>query len=118
MARGLNAFFPEHEIIHIRDKYDTGSLSDEEWIKALGLEKNWSVLTADINIAKKKPSRNVFLSNNLIGFFLAPSMQKQSFSKQVSRILYLWETIEKQSKLVDRGCFEIPTKSNRLRQIS
>lgn len=119
MARGLNALFNgNHEIIHIRDKYNTGSLPDEQWIKALGKEKDWCVLTSDINIAKKKPSRQVFLDNNLIGFFLASSLRKLSYSKKVSRILYLWETIETQSLLVNRGCFELPIKSTKLKQIS
>tara|TARA_R110000850_G_scaffold37456_1_gene98728 strand:- start:200 stop:595 length:396 start_codon:yes stop_codon:yes gene_type:complete len=119
MGRGLGELFrKQHEIIHIKDKFGTGSLPDEQWIKELGKEGNWSVLSGDMRIAKKKPSRQVFLNNNLVGFFPAPSIMKLEFTKKVARVLYLWEVIEQQSKLVDRGCFELPMRSTTLRQIA
>ncbi len=111
-------FRGHHEVVHIKDKFGTGSLPDEDWIKALGEEGNWSVLSGDMRIAKKRPSRQVFLTNNLVGFFPAPAIMKLEFSKKVSRILYLWEVIEQQSKLVDRGCFALPMRSMSLRQIA
>jgi PIN like domain len=39
LARGLSGLFaPAHEIIHIRDKFGTGSLADEDWIVRLATE--------------------------------------------------------------------------------
>jgi predicted nuclease of predicted toxin-antitoxin system len=68
LASGLAAFFDsEHEIVHIRTKFGTGNLPDEEWIKILGGEGGWAVLTADMNIARKKPSRDLFVSVGLVG---------------------------------------------------
>ena len=34
LGRGLGAMFADdHEVIHIKDKFGTGSLSDEDWIE-------------------------------------------------------------------------------------
>ncbi len=92
-------------------------MPDKEWIKALGAEGKWSILSGDTKIVTKKPSREILLSNNLIGFFPAPAVMKLELSKQASRILYLWDIMDQQSKIVSRGCFQLPMKSQTLRQI-
>ena len=61
LGRGLGALFAgRHQVEHIKDKFGTGGLPDEEWIEALGREGGWSVLSGDIRIAKKRPSRDLF----------------------------------------------------------
>ena len=48
LGRGLGAMFADdHEVIHIKDKFGTGSLSDEDWIERLAAEGGWSVLSGD-----------------------------------------------------------------------
>src|SRR3546814_14874182 len=67
LGRGLAALFEgEHHVVHIRDKFGTGSLPDAEWIERLGKEGGWSVLSGDRRIAKQKPSRALFLRAGLI----------------------------------------------------
>jgi PIN like domain len=118
LGRGLSALFNgRHEVIHIKDKFGRGNLPDEEWIKVLGAEGKWSILSGDTRIASKRPSREIFLSNNLVGFFPAPAVMKLDLAKQASRILYLWDVMDQQSKIVSRGCFQLPMTSQTLRQI-
>jgi hypothetical protein len=118
MGRGLAALFQgRHEVIHIKDKFGRGDLPDVEWIRALGAEGKWSILSGDTNIAKKRPSREALLSNNLVGFFPAPAVMKLDLAKKTARILYLWDVIEQQSNIVSRGCFQLPMKSQSLLQI-
>ena len=94
MGRGLSALFHgRHEIIHIKDKFGRGDLPDEEWIKALGAEGKWSILSGDTNIARKKPTREILLSNNLVGFFPAPAIMKLDLARKTGRILYLWDVM-------------------------
>jgi hypothetical protein len=118
MGRGLAALFHgRHEVIHIKDKFGRGDLPDIEWIRALGAEGKWSILSGDTNIAKKRPSREALLSNNLVGFLPAPAVMKLDLAKKTARILYLWDVIEQQSNIVSRGCFQLPMKSQSLLQI-
>lgn len=119
MAKSLAALFDgEHEIIHIREKFGTGSLPDAEWIERLGKEGGWCVLSADRRIATKKPSRELFLRARLVGFFLAPSLQEAPIPKLVARILVLWPQIEIQAGIVTAGCFEVTITGAKLRQLS
>lgn len=70
LAEGFASIFKnQHQIDHIKAKFGTGSLPDETWIERLGAEGGWCVLSGDIRIAKKVPSRELFLRSRLIGFF-------------------------------------------------
>lgn len=111
LARSLAALFMrEDEIIHMKDKFNTGSLSDQDWITALGLEGGWSVLSADIKIAKQRPSRDLFLRSNLIGFFLSPSMVKYPVHEKAARLLMRWLDLRKIADTTQRGVFEVPVR--------
>lgn len=116
LGRGLGEFFKGiHTVIHIRDKFGTGSLKDEEWIELLSKEERWCVLTADRNIAKKRPSRQIFTQAGLIGFFPAPAVAKWSTERQCARILMLWPTLVSISETVSSGFYEMGAKGDRLR---
>jgi hypothetical protein len=53
-----------------------------------------------------------------VGFFLAPATYKAKVTKQMERLLHLWDVIENQAALVRGGAmFELPAKSTKLRQI-
>lgn len=115
LARGLGELFAgEHHVVHIRDKYGTGSLKDEDWIVRLGKEGGWCVLSGDRQIAKKRPSRDLFLRSKLIGFFPQASVMRLTFERQSSRILYVWPKIVSTSETVTSGCFGIGMKGDRL----
>ncbi|RXD01710.1 hypothetical protein EQZ23_19485 [Sphingomonas sp. UV9] len=119
LGRGLGALFDGiHEVVHIKDKFGTGSLPDEAWIEALGKEGGWCVLSADRRIAAKKPSRDLFLRSNLIGFFPLPAVTRLPLTSLTARILYLWPVLETTAGAMDRGCFEVGIKGNRLRPIA
>ena len=119
LARGLAGLFDgEHEVRHIRDKFGTGSLPDEEWIERLGREGGWSVLSGDRRIATRKPSRDLFLRSNLIGFFLLPAVLDLPLHRQAARLLTIWPVFETMSKATSRACYDVGIKGDRLRQTS
>lgn len=119
LARALHLIFEEDgdEIVALRDKFGRSDLTDEEWIRALGSEGGWAVLSADRRIAKRRPSRDLFISSGLVGFFFPPSLQKEALSKQAAAILRLWPDLRDQVRLNANGCFEIPASGRRFRQI-
>ncbi len=105
------------EVVALRDKFGRQNLTDAEWITALGREGKWAVMSADLRIAKQRPSRDLFISEGLVGFFFPPSLQKQTLAKQASRVLFLWQDLRDQVRLNANGCFEMPAKGARFRQI-
>lgn len=119
LARGLGALFAGLDHVeHIRDKFGTGSLTDEEWIKRLGEEGGWCVLSGDRNIARKRPSRDAFLRANLIGFFPQPAVMSMQLHDQAARILRLWPTMKATAEAIERGCFDLGVKGTKLGQIT
>lgn len=118
LARSLAALFlGTHEIVHLRDKFGP-AVQDIEWISDLNSEGKWIVISADRRIARNKAEQQAFKSSKLIGFFLSPGLQKSKITKQMERLMALWEVVEKQVELVGGGSmFEIPTTSSKLRPI-
>lgn len=118
LARALHAVFePDHEIVALSQKFGRSDLKDEEWIGELGREGGWAVLSADIRIAKKRPSRALFVGARLVGFFLSPAMQKWPLNKQCARVLIVWPQMVTLKSTVDGGVFELPASGSKFRQI-
>jgi len=119
LAVVLHTIFEEDgdEIVSIRDKFGRGNLKDEEWIPALGSEGRWAVISADQRIAKRKPSRELFIRNGLVGFFFNPALQKSALHKQAARLLTLWPQIRAQHQLAANGCFAVPISGTKFHSI-
>jgi hypothetical protein len=118
LAEALNVIFaPDHEVIALGKKFGRHNLKDEEWIPLLGQEGGWAVLSADLNIAKKKPSRELFVRAGLVGFFLSSAMQKWPLSRQAARILTLWPQICSHMNTTANGVFEMPATGTKFRSI-
>jgi PIN like domain len=92
LARGLDALFADdHTVICHRDKFGDTHIADEDWIVALGAEGGWVVLSGDLNIARKRPSRELFLRSQLVGFFPRRSVMEMPLAKKAARVLTVWD---------------------------
>lgn len=116
LARGLSALFADdHEVTCHRDKYGETNIKDEEWIPALGAEGGWVVLSGDLNIARKRPQRELFLRSNLVGFFPKAAVMELPLARKASRILFVWDRMERISLDVRPGVFELQIKGEQFR---
>jgi hypothetical protein len=69
LARGLAALFKgDHEVTCHRDKFAQRCRLDEVWIPELGRDGEWVGLSGDVNIARKRPQRELFFRSNLSAF--------------------------------------------------
>ena len=105
------------QVTSLRNKFGRSDLKDEEWITELGREKGWAVISADARIAKKRPSRDLFLRNGLVGFFFKPALQRSPLHKQTARLLLLWPRIREQHHLASSGCFGVPMSGQKFEQL-
>jgi hypothetical protein len=117
LAKALSALFVgEHEVVHIREKFGP-RVADAEWIARLSAEGRWIVISGDASITKRKAEQTVFRHSRLIGFFLSPALNRAKVTKQMQRLLALWDDIEKITKLVAGGAmYELPI-SGKIRQL-
>lgn len=105
------------EVVSLREKFGRENVKDAEWITQLGKEGRWAVLSADRRIARQRPSRELFIGAGLVGFFLPPSLQRQPLHRQAARVIGIWPALRDQVRLNANGCFEMPAKGTRFRQI-
>lgn len=108
-------FAGDHEVTCHRDKFGNSHIKDEEWIPALGAEGNWVVLSGDLNIARKRPQRELFLRSNLVGFFPKAAVMEMPLHKKASRILFVWDRMERISNDVRPGVFELQQRGDQFR---
>jgi len=83
-ARALNEMVkPEHSFTHLQDKFSPDT-KDEDWIRALGREGAWIVLSGDYRIGKSAHERQAWHESGLTAFFLSkgwtniPPLQQHS----------------------------------------
>ena len=118
LARGLNELFhDDHQVICHRDRFGKTHTADEEWITALGEEGGWVVLSGDINIARKRPSRELFLRSQLVGFFPRTAVMELPLAKKAARILTVWDRMERIANDVRPGLFELQQRGERFSQL-
>jgi PIN like domain len=118
MARAFRELFKgEHEVITLADKFRRDT-TDVHWINELSDEGHWIVISGDRRITRNRAEYNAFRNSKLIGFFLSPGLYKSKVTKQMERILALWENIDVLARTVEGGAmFELPMKSNRAKQL-
>jgi len=117
LARALHALFAgEHEVAHIRDKFGP-KVNDVDWITALSAEGRWIVISGDAKITKRKSEQAAFRNSRLIGFFMSPALKGARVTRQMQRLLALWEDIEIIAERVAAGAmYELPI-SGKIRQL-
>lgn len=119
LAHGLDALFAgEHQVVALRDKFDRPGVQDAEWIETLGSEGGWTVLSGDMQIARRRPSRELFLRARLVGFFPLPAVMKLPVHRKAARILTLWPIMLQIAGGTDSALFELGISGNKLRQIN
>jgi hypothetical protein len=117
LAKALSALFAgEHEVDHVRARFGPG-VADAEWIRRLSDEGHWIVISGDARIARRKAEQIVFRNSRLIGFFLAPALNATKVTKQMQRLLALWDDIEVLANRVATGSmYELPIRG-KIRQL-
>ena len=119
IARAINLLVePADTVVPLKDKFPP-DVSDTEWITQLGREGGWIVVSGDRRISRNRAEREAWRASRLTGFFLSRGLHKAPMLRQTARLLLLWETMRMQHSLVEPGAiFELPMRSNKLRQIS
>jgi len=69
-ARALNEMVkPEHSFVHLQDKFPP-DIKDEAWIRKLGTEGGWVIISGDYRIGKSAHERAAWRESGLTAFFL------------------------------------------------
>lgn len=120
IAVAINALVEPHghRVTALRKKF-AADTQDVVWIRVLGQEGGWTVVSGDSGITRRAAERRVWRQAGLVGFFLAPGWRKLDPLHQAARLLMWWERLVAQANLVEGGAiFQLPINpGSRLRQL-
>jgi len=119
LAKALDALVcvDGHEAYALREKFST-AISDIDLFTALGRERDWVVISKDVANASRKPERLAILNSGVIGFYLAPAVQKSKITEQAATIIWHWDRIVSQRKNNANGLYLLPlNKGSQFRAI-
>lgn len=106
MARGLSEFatLQRHEIVHLttagRFKADT---PDAEWLRTLGEEGEWIVLSGDDRITRSPAERRAWHESGLTAFFFAPPFASMGYWKQAAVLVEWFPRIAAEARSAPTG---------------
>jgi len=111
LARGLNLLrssFGE-EIVHLKDKFKNASIADEQWLRTLTEEGNWSVISSD-RFRKSPGERQAIRHPKLNVFLFAKSLHKKKLWEKTKIVVGQWENISNIAGASAGGVYEVRLK--------
>ena len=92
-ARALHEMVkPEHSFTHLQDKF-LANTKDEVWIRTLGNEGGWVVISGDYRIGKSAHERQAWHESGLTIFFLSKGWTNITPLQQHSKLASILEKI-------------------------
>ena len=96
------------QVIHLTDRF-AANTEDLTWIRALGDEGGWVVISADRRIHRNRLEREAWRRSGLVVFFLTPQWRRLRYIEIAWRLLRWWPRIDEQVRLVaPPAAFELP----------
>lgn len=116
MARALHELIKDdgHEAHALRDFFPV-TVSDFEYFNKL--DKNWIVISKDLQNSRKKAERQEILNNKIVAFYLSPALQKKKVGEQAGSVLWHWDKMLSQREAVENGLFQLPENKSRFRSL-
>jgi hypothetical protein len=106
-----------HNIVHLRERFAPDT-EDIDWIRALGNEGDWIIVSGDVRISRNEFERRAWLESRLTAFFLAKGWTNLKLWDQAWRFVKSWPDVVAQAGMIRPGAgFIVHLKSSRLEQL-
>lgn len=118
-AKGMRGFaeLQSHEIVHLRERF-TEDTADAVWIRELGNEGGWIVISGDTRIARGTAEKAAWYESGLTIFFFAPPWATDKFWVQSAALVAWWDAINRQARKTPSGRgFLLPKLGREFREI-
>jgi hypothetical protein len=104
-----------YEIVHLRERFPEAT-PDEDWIRVLGQEGEWVIVSGDPRINRSKPVREVWRDSGLTAFFFGDNWAQRKYWNQAADLVHWWPTIVLEARRAVSGSgFLIPVKGRELK---
>lgn len=120
LARALHALSEEegYSVTHLREKFNE-DISDEEYIRQLGREGDWVIVSGDLRILSNPHERKAWQESGMTIFFLERAWMHIGLWNMAWKMVKWWPEIISQAARITRGVgFRIPVSGARLKPIN
>lgn len=116
-ARALNEMVkPDHNFTHLQDKFAPDT-KDEDWIRALGREGDWIVISGDYRIGKSAHERRAWHESGLTAFFLSKGWTNIPPLQQHSKLALILGDIIEQAQRAKLGAGFSVAMNGKIQQV-
>jgi hypothetical protein len=106
-----------HKLEHLRERFAPDT-PDVNWIRTLGTEGDWVIISGDVRISQNQFERRAWLESGLTAFFLGKGWTTLKLWDQTWRFFKWWPDIVNQAARIRPGAgFIVPVKSSKLEQL-
>jgi hypothetical protein len=118
LAHGLNEMVaPQHHVYHLKDKFPHNA-QDEVWMKALGAEDEWVIVTADVRISRNPHEVHAWKEAGHTVFFLKPGWTDLTFWEQANKFTKCFPLIIEEALKAKRGAAFVVTVNGKVEPLS
>ena len=117
-ARALNEMVkPERSFTHLQDKF-AAATKDEDWIRTLGREGDWIVISGDYRIGKSAHERRAWHESGLTAFFLSKGWTNIPPLQQHSKLALILDDIIEHAKGAKPGSGFSVAMNGKIQQVN
>jgi hypothetical protein len=107
----------ENQVVHLRDRFSANTI-DEVWMRELGVEGDWIVITCDTSIAKNPHEIKAWLESGLVVFFLKSGWLSLAYWEFAWQLIKRWPLIKGKIRKAARGKgFIVPIRSSVIEEL-
>ena len=103
-----------NELVCLKDRYTEQDVPDTKWIKDLGIEGDWIIISADPRISRNKAERAAWKESHLTAFFFSDGWASQHINDQAADLLGKWRDIVRNAKECEEGSGFLIRKSKEM----
>jgi hypothetical protein len=92
----------QNEVVHLRERFKADT-TDESWMRQLGSEGDWVVVTCDTSISKNPHEIKAWFESGLIVFFLKSGWLSLAYWEFAWQLIKRWPLIKAKIHKASRG---------------
>lgn len=116
-ALAVLAEVQRHDLHHLREFFHADT-KDVDWIRELGTDGEWIIISGDPRITRSKAERAAWQESGLTAFFFADDWGTRGFWKQAEAIVHWWPIVVLEADRCAKGSgYLVPVKAKELKLI-
>lgn len=90
------------DLVHLRGRFPE-AIIDVDWIRTLGAEGGWIIVSGDLRITRSLPERAAWRESGLPAFFFDDAWASRAFWVQFGELVRWWPIVLREGRTASSG---------------